>query len=129
MSAADVNRHTGGHWGIENKSHYIRDAVYREDNSQAWAAEGPHTLASLRNLTLGLFRLKKRELHQGNHRMGLPRPDAGTPVHDYLASRQSRLVMLDRPWSGPALGINHLGKVECLGLLFEVTWSARSMLP
>jgi predicted transposase YbfD/YdcC len=58
MNAADVNQHTRGHWGIENKSHYIRDTVYREDNSQAWAAEGPHALASLRNLTLGLFRLK-----------------------------------------------------------------------
>jgi predicted transposase YbfD/YdcC len=58
MTAADVNRHIRGHWGIENKSHYIRDTVYREDNSQAWAAEGPHALASLRNLTLGLFRLK-----------------------------------------------------------------------
>ena len=42
----------------DNKSHYVRNTVYREDNSQAWAAEGPHALASLRNLTLGLFRLK-----------------------------------------------------------------------
>jgi predicted transposase YbfD/YdcC len=58
MTAADVNRHIRGHWRIENKSHYVRDTVYREDNSQAWAAEGPHALASLRNLTLGLFRLK-----------------------------------------------------------------------
>jgi len=58
MTVADVNRRVRGHWGIENKSHYIRDTVYREDNSQAWAAEGPHALASLRNLTLGLFHLK-----------------------------------------------------------------------
>jgi predicted transposase YbfD/YdcC len=58
MTAADVSRHTRGHWGIENKSHYIRDTAFREDNSQAWTAEGPHALASLRNLTLGLFRLK-----------------------------------------------------------------------
>jgi predicted transposase YbfD/YdcC len=58
MTAADVNWHTRGHWGIENKNHYIRDTVYREDNSQAWAAEGPHALASLRNLALGLFRLR-----------------------------------------------------------------------
>jgi len=48
MTAADVSRHTRGHWGIENKSHYIRDTVYREDSSQAWAAEGPHALGSLR---------------------------------------------------------------------------------
>ena len=61
MTAADVNRHIRGHWGIENKSHYVRDTVYREDNSQAWAAKGPHALASLRNLTLGLFRLKNAD--------------------------------------------------------------------
>lgn len=58
MTAADVNRHARGHWGIENKSHYIRDTVYREDDGQAWQESGPHALASLRNLTLGLFRLK-----------------------------------------------------------------------
>jgi hypothetical protein len=31
MNAADVNRHIRSHWGIENRSHYIRDTVYRED--------------------------------------------------------------------------------------------------
>jgi len=35
--------------------------------------------------------------------MGLPRPDAGTPVHDYLASRQSRLVILEWPWVGAVI--------------------------
>ena len=59
MTAADVSRHARGHWGIENKSHYVRDTVYREDNSQVWAEEGPQAMASLRNLALGLFRLKK----------------------------------------------------------------------
>ena len=58
MTAADANRHTRGHWGIENKSHYIRDTLYREDHGQAWAGNGPQALASLRNLALGLFRLK-----------------------------------------------------------------------
>jgi len=58
MTAADANRHVRGHWGIENKNHYIRDTVYREDYSQAWAGNGPQALASLRNLALGLFRLK-----------------------------------------------------------------------
>lgn len=58
MTAADVNRHTRGHWGIENKSHYIRDTVYREDHGQAWAGNGPQALASLRNLALGLLRMK-----------------------------------------------------------------------
>jgi predicted transposase YbfD/YdcC len=58
MAAADVNRNTRGHWGIENKSHFIRDTVYREDQSQAYSGDGPQALASLRNLTLGLLRMK-----------------------------------------------------------------------
>ncbi len=58
MAAADLNRHTRNHWGIENKNHYIRDTVYREDHCQAWAGEGPRTLASLRNLAIGLIRMK-----------------------------------------------------------------------
>ena len=58
MTAADVNKHARGHGGIENKSHYVRDTVYREDHGQAWAGDGPQALASLRNLALGLFRMK-----------------------------------------------------------------------
>jgi predicted transposase YbfD/YdcC len=58
MTAADLSRHTRNHWVIENKSHYVRDTVYREDHCQAWAGEGPRTLASLRNLAIGLIRLK-----------------------------------------------------------------------
>lgn len=61
MTAAGVNRHVRGHWGIENKSHYVRDTVYREDHGQAWAGEGPQALASLRNLTIGLLRMRKAD--------------------------------------------------------------------
>ncbi len=58
MTAADLNRHARNHWGIENKSHYVRDTAYREDSCQAWKGEGPRALASLRNLAIGLMRLK-----------------------------------------------------------------------
>jgi hypothetical protein len=30
MTAADLNRHTRNHWGIENKNHYVCDTVYHE---------------------------------------------------------------------------------------------------
>jgi predicted transposase YbfD/YdcC len=58
MSAEDTNWHTREHWGIENKSHYIRDTVYREDHNQSWKGNGPRALASLRNFAAGLFRMK-----------------------------------------------------------------------
>lgn len=58
MTAADVNQHTRNHWRIENKSHYIRDTVYREDDNQSHSGGGPQALAALHNLAIGLFRLK-----------------------------------------------------------------------
>jgi predicted transposase YbfD/YdcC len=58
MGAADINKHKRNHWGIENKGHYPRDVVYREDNDQTWQGEGPLVLAVLRSLAMSLFRLK-----------------------------------------------------------------------
>jgi predicted transposase YbfD/YdcC len=58
MTAANINRHVRNHWGIENTSHYVRDTVYREDHNQAYSGNGPNALAALRNLAIGLFRLK-----------------------------------------------------------------------
>lgn len=45
------------HWGIENRSHWIRDVVYREDHQHAYAGTGAQVMATLRNLALGLLRL------------------------------------------------------------------------
>ena len=54
---ADIHTNTRGHWGIENKNHYVRDTTWREDHHQAWTKNGPYSMAILRNLALGLFRL------------------------------------------------------------------------
>ena len=56
-TAADFHHYVREHWGIENKNHYIRDTVWREDAHQAYRGSGPHTLAILRNLAIGLLRL------------------------------------------------------------------------
>lgn len=45
------------HWRIENKSHWVRDVVYREDHQHAYAGTGAQVMATLRNLALGLLRL------------------------------------------------------------------------
>lgn len=54
---ADLHTHVRQHWGIENKVHYVRDTTWQEDQHQAWVGNGQHTMAALRNLALGLFRL------------------------------------------------------------------------
>jgi predicted transposase YbfD/YdcC len=58
ITAKAVNRHVRNHWGIENRNHYVRDTVYGEDRNQAHSGNGPNTLAALRNLAIGLLRLK-----------------------------------------------------------------------
>lgn len=57
-TAAEINMFTRKHWGIENKNHYVRDTVYREDNNQAWTGNGPQALAITHNLAISLMRLK-----------------------------------------------------------------------
>lgn len=41
--------------GEKRSEHRPRDTVWREDDQQAYTGNGPRTMASLRNLSLGLF--------------------------------------------------------------------------
>lgn len=45
-----------GHWGIENRVHYIRDVSMGEDASQIRTGGAPEVMAALRNVVLGLLR-------------------------------------------------------------------------
>lgn len=46
-----------GHWGIENRLHWVRDVVFDEDRHQLRTRNGPEIMAALRNLAIGLIRL------------------------------------------------------------------------
>ena len=45
------------HWGIENRLHWIRDVVYREDASTIRTGNAPRVMATLRNTAIGLLRI------------------------------------------------------------------------
>ncbi|WP_159426061.1 ISAs1 family transposase [Streptomyces noursei] len=45
-----------GHWAIENKIHYVRDAVWSEDRSRIQPGHGPENMATLRNIAMNLLR-------------------------------------------------------------------------
>jgi hypothetical protein len=47
-------RHIRGHWAIE-ALHHIRDITYTEDASQIGTGNAPRTMASLRNLAIGIL--------------------------------------------------------------------------
>jgi hypothetical protein len=46
-----------GHWGIENRCHWIRDVTFDEDRSRVRLGSGPQVMASLRNLALSVHRM------------------------------------------------------------------------
>ena len=46
-----------GHWGIEDRLHWVRDTDFGEDASQVRTASGPRIMASLRNLIITIVRL------------------------------------------------------------------------
>ena len=57
---ADAERLLGiwrGHWGIENRLHWVRDVVFGEEQSQVRKESAPQLLAALRNLVIGMLRL------------------------------------------------------------------------
>lgn len=46
-----------GHWGIEDRLHWVRDLDFDEDRSQIRTASGPRIMASLRKLAITILRL------------------------------------------------------------------------
>jgi predicted transposase YbfD/YdcC len=54
---ADLARFARGHWGIEDRLHWVRDVTYDEDRSQVRTGNGPRVMASLRNLAIAILRL------------------------------------------------------------------------
>lgn len=46
-----------GHWGIENRLHWVRDVSFDEDRSQVRTGHGPQVMAALRNLAITALRL------------------------------------------------------------------------
>jgi predicted transposase YbfD/YdcC len=50
--------HVRGHWGIENRIHWVRDVTFDEDRHQLRAGTAaPRAMATLRNLAISLLRL------------------------------------------------------------------------
>ncbi len=49
-------KHVRGHWGIENRLHYVRDVTFGEDASQVRKGSAAEVMAALRNVVIGLLR-------------------------------------------------------------------------
>lgn len=57
-SPGELLRLIRGHWGIENRVHWVRDVTFDEDRSQVRVGSGPQVMAALRNTAVSLLRLR-----------------------------------------------------------------------
>jgi predicted transposase YbfD/YdcC len=60
---ADVVR---GHWGIENRLHWVLDVAFREDQSKVSQGYAPENLAVLRHIALNLI-TQEKSIKAGTH--------------------------------------------------------------
>lgn len=56
-SATQLTAWVQGHWGIENKLHWVRDVLYDEDRSTVRTGNAPRVMATLRSTAISLLRL------------------------------------------------------------------------
>ena len=56
-NAAKLLEYNRGHWGIENRLHWVRDVCLGEDACRAKAGHSPQNLAAFRNVALSLLYL------------------------------------------------------------------------
>ena len=57
--AAKLSEWWRGHWGIENKVHWVRDESFGEDRCRVRTGAAPQVLASVRNLVINWLRSQR----------------------------------------------------------------------
>jgi hypothetical protein len=56
LDLSKVRARWRGHWGIENREHWVRDVIMAEDSCRVHQAALPQVLAALRNTVISLCR-------------------------------------------------------------------------
>jgi hypothetical protein len=73
--AAELLALSRGHWGIENKLHYVRDETLGEDRCRVRKGSAPQVLAALRNACVHLLEGVKAHSKAAATRRFAARPD------------------------------------------------------
>lgn len=56
LQAAQFAQGIRGHWGIENRLHWVKDVVFDEDNSRMRQGNAPANLSIIRTLAIAILR-------------------------------------------------------------------------
>ena len=74
-----------GHWGIENRTHWVRDVTFDEDRCQIRTGSAPQVMAALRNMTISLLRLARK-------------PNIAAALRRNAAHPDEALALVGAPW-------------------------------
>lgn len=80
LTAESFARVVRGHWGIENRVHWVLDVVFRDDLARLRSGDGPANMAVVRHTALNLLNQAKPTISLKNRRK-----KAGWN-HEYLAA-------------------------------------------
>lgn len=69
-----------GHWGSENRLHWVRDVTFGEDRCQVRTGSGPAALAAVRNTVIGVVRRAGHTNVAAALRTYAGRPEAALPL-------------------------------------------------
>jgi Transposase DDE domain len=56
LSAKEFAIGIRGHWGIENRLHWVKDVVFQEDSSRISQASAPANLSIIRTIAINILR-------------------------------------------------------------------------
>ena len=56
VSARTFHQGIRGHWGIENRLHWVKDVTFGEDRSKIRTGTAPETLSIMRNIVINVLR-------------------------------------------------------------------------
>ncbi len=68
LDARTFARAGRGHWGIENRLHWVLDVVFRDDLARLRTGHGPATMAVVKHMALNLLRRAKPAISLKNRR-------------------------------------------------------------
>ncbi|WP_327241144.1 ISAs1 family transposase [Streptomyces sp. NBC_01320] len=86
-----VARYARGHWGVENKIHYVRDVTFGEDAARIRTGHGPQNVSTLRSITINFLRWTGSSIADAQRRLALAPHKApldlfGVPADQQLSS-------------------------------------------
>ncbi|MGW3655135.1 ISAs1 family transposase [Streptomyces sp. NPDC005151] len=64
-------RYARGHWGVENKIHYVRDVTFGEDAARIRTGHGPQNISTLRSIAINFLCWTGSSIADAQRRLGL----------------------------------------------------------